>query len=261
MLAAALLPACTAPTRTPAREAAPAAADVRLERSDQAFALGRDVVRVEIDNPWGEITLRNRDERELGVHAVIQRLPPAFAPAALRTRRDRGTLRVAVEFPAAAARGRVDLAVYLPADVAVALATRDGRIAAKRRSGPVEARTDSGPILASSLARLDLASRSGPIRAALVGARWQGASRIASDSGQLLVRVPTFGDVALDARTGGRLVTDFGLGVRREGGLSRAQARYGRGTSALDVHSRSGEIVLAQLVLVGEDAPDPEDED
>jgi|GEM_PF-4270164 len=137
MLAAALLPAPRLRVRR--REAAPAAADVRLERSDQAFALGRDVVRVEIDNPWGEITLRNRDERELGVHAVIQCLPPAFAPAALRTRRDRGTLRVAVEFPAAAARGRIDLAVYLPADVAVVLATRDGRIAAKRRSGPVEA--------------------------------------------------------------------------------------------------------------------------
>lgn len=257
--AAFLLGGCAAPPRP-----ATSTPDVRIERSDASFDLDRGITRVAVDNPWGEINVRSRDEREVGLHAVIQRLPPRYAKAAFRTHREGDTLRIEVVFDGAAddARpGRADLAVYLPADLALALRARDGRIAAKKRTGAVEALTESGQIIASTQGRLDLQTRSGQIRAAAFGARWSGASRIVSDSGRLIVLVPTFGDVALDARTGGRLDTNFGLSVQHDGSGSRAQARYGRGSSALDVNSRSGEIVLAQLVLMSEDAADLEDDD
>ncbi|MFI4968690.1 MAG: hypothetical protein ACHP7D_00635 [Lysobacterales bacterium] len=254
-----LLAACAAPVRTPPG----GSADVRIERVDKTFDLDHGITRVAIDNPWGEINVRARDEREVGIHAVIQRLPPQFANAVLRPHRDGDTLRIEVGFEGAAPQaGRIDIAVFLPGEVALALRTQAGRISAKKRAGPVEAATDSGEILVSSHARLSLHTRSGQIRAIAIGKRWQGNSEIVSDSGRIILLVPTFGDVALSAETGARLGTNYGLSVHRDGdGLSHASARYGQGTSVLDVRSRTGEIVLEQLVLLGDDARDPGDDD
>jgi hypothetical protein len=74
--------------------------------------------------------------------------------------------------------------------------------------------------------------------------------------------VPTFGNVALNADTGGNLSTGFGLSVHAlPNGGHEAHARYGAGTSSLRAHSTSGEIVLEQLVLLGDDKTLPEDDD
>lgn len=243
-------------------------ADVRIERTDQEFDIPRDVTRIAIDNPWGEINVRGRDEREVGIHAVIQRLPPQFRKATLRSRRDGDTLRISVELDGAPADAnaappvRADIAVYVPGDLALAMSTRGGRISAKKRAGAIEATTDSGEIQASSFSRLNLRSRSGQIRAIAIGKRWQGVSEVATDSGRIVLLVPTFGDVALDAETGGKLSTGFGLSVHAlANGGHEAHARYGAGTSQLRARSTNGEIVLEQLVLLGDDKDLPEDDD
>jgi hypothetical protein len=255
--AAALLGGCAGMPKAPAGEA------VRTERVDKAFDLADGIERVALDNPWGMINVRNRDEREVGIHAVVQSKAPAPARAAFRARREGTTLRIEVAFDGDRAQpGRIDVALYLPDDLALALTTRDGPITAKKRAGPVEASSESGRIVASSRDRLALRTRDGLIRAAAVGARWRGASTIETDSGRIVLRVPTFGDIALDARTGGALRTDFGLSVHAQpDGGHTARARYGAGTSPLQVRSAHGEIVLEQLVLLGEDKEPPEDDD
>jgi hypothetical protein len=261
VLACALLAAGCATTAPTMRGGA------RIERADREFDIERGVTRIAIDNPWGEINVRGRDEREVGIHAVIQHLPPRFPRVEFRSRRDGDTLAIAVivdgatpgDEPKAA---RADIAVYVPGDLALALSSRDGRIAAKRRAGPIEATTDSGEIHASSLGRLRLESRSGQIRAIAIGKRWQGESEIVTESGRIVLLVPTFGDVALDARTRGRLTSGFGLSIHDlPDGEHAAHARYGAGTSPLRVRSASGEIVLEQLVLLGDDREIPEDDD
>jgi hypothetical protein len=73
--------------------------------------------------------------------------------------------------------------------------------------------------------------------------------------------VPTFGDITLDAATTGPLGTDFGLTVRDDNGRHVAHARYGDGRSPLRISSGSGQILLDQLVLMGEDGDLPEDDD
>lgn len=255
LLVAALLGACAAQPRSPA------AGDVRIERVDRTFDLAAGVERVALDNPWGMINVRNRDEREAGIHAVVQGQAPS--KATFRARREGSTLRIEVAFAGdRATPGRVDLALYLPADVALALTTRDGAITAKKRAGPLEATSQSGRVVASSSDRLALRTHDGLIRAAATGARWRGASTLETDSGRIVLRVPTFGDIALDARTGGALRTDFGLSVHAQpDGGHAARARYGAGTSPLQVRSAHGEIVLEQLVLLGEDTEPPEDDD
>jgi hypothetical protein len=244
-------------------------ADARIERTDKELDLASDTRRVAIDNPWGEINIRSRDEREIGIHAVIQHLPPRFANVEFRTHRDGDTLHIDVVVDGAAATSdrasagaRADIAVYLPSDLALKLSTRDARIFATRRAGAIEATSDSGEIHASSLAQLTLTSNSGQIRAIAIGKDWQGPSEIVTDSGRIVLLVPTFGNVALNADTGGRLSTGFGLSVHSlANGGHEAHARYGAGTSSLRAHSTSGEIVLEQLVLLGDDKALPEDDD
>lgn len=258
------LGACAAPSPhapEPAHDAG-----VRIERIDKAFDLDAGVARVAIDNPWGEINVRGRDEREIGIHAVVQRMAPDFAAVKIASHREGDTLHIGVSFAGAAdpgARaGRADLAVYLPGDLPLALSTRDGRIDAKRRPGAVQATTDSGEIRAASLGRLELRSRSGQIRAVAIGKRWAGASELITDTGRIVLLVPTFGDVALEAETGGKLSSAFGLSVHEmPGGRREAHAKYGAGTSILRARSTSGEIVLDQLVLLGDDKSLPEDDD
>jgi hypothetical protein len=242
--------------------------DARIERTDKEFDIADGVTRIAIDNPWGEINVRSRDEREVGIHAVIQRLPPQFPKVEFRSKRDGDTLRIEVVVAGAdvktegAPPARADIAVYVPTDLALALATRDARIAATRRTGAIEATTTSGEIHASSLGRLQLHSQSGQIRAIAIGKSWQGASEIDTDSGRIVLLVPTFGDIALEAQTGGKLSTGFGLSVHPlPNGGNEAHAHYGAGTSLLRARSTNGEIVLEQLVLLGDDKSLPEDDD
>jgi hypothetical protein len=240
-------------------------ADVRIERTDQEFDIPRDVTRIAIDNPLGEINVRSRDEREVGIHAVIQRMPPQFEKIKIKSRRDGDTLHIDVVSDAGAdatQTGRADIAVFVPNDLALSLRTRDARISAKKRGGALEATTDGGEIQASSFSRLTLRSRSGQIRAAAIGKRWSGVSEISTDTGRIVLLVPTFGDIALAAQTGGKLSTGFGLSVHAlANGGQEAHARYGAGTSELRATSTNGEIVLEQLVLLGDDKDLPEDDD
>jgi len=244
-------------------------ATVRIERIDKEFDLASVVKRVAIDNPWGEINIRSRDEREIGIHAVIQHLPPKFANVEFNTHREGDTLHIDVivsgataSSDRASAGARADIAVYLPTDLALKLSTRDSRIFATRRAAPIEATTDSGEIHASSLGQLTLNSNTGQIRAMAIGKDWQGPSEIVTASGRIVLLVPTFGNVTLNADTGGALSTGFGLSVHPQpNGGHEAHARYGAGTSSLRAHSTSGEIVLEQLVLLGDDKALPEDDD
>lgn len=264
LVAALLAGACSKPqqntdTRT----------DVRIERTDKAFDLDSGIKRVAIDNPWGEINIKGRDEREVGIHAVIQHLPPKFANVEFRTHTESDTFHIDIVVDGAAATSdrasagaRADLAVFLPTDLALKLSTRDSRIVASRRAGAIEATSDSGEIHASSLGQLTLRTNTGQIRAIAIGKDWQGPSEIVTQSGRIVLLVPTFGNVSLNADTGGALSTGFGLSVHSlPNGGHEAHARYGAGTSSLRAHSTTGEIVLEQLVLLGDDKALPEDDD
>src|SRR5262245_15451589 len=106
--------------------------DVRVERTDKEFDLDAGIARVAIDNPWGEINVKSRDEREIGIHAVIQHLPPKLADVDFKTRREGDTLYMDVVVEGATATSdrasagaRADIAVYLPTDLALKLSTRD----------------------------------------------------------------------------------------------------------------------------------------
>lgn len=258
------LAACT--TSTPRMESP--AGEARLERIDRVFALDPGVTLVAVDNPWGEINVRDHGRHEVGMHAVVQRLPPRFAEARFESRREGDILHIEVHLEGLdratpdTSQGRADIALYIPKQVALSLRTDSGRIATRKRDGAVEARSRSGEIQAASKQRLVVHSGSGQVRAMAMGANWSGTSEIETDSGRAIVLVPTFGDVTLDAQTGGTLRSGFGLSIHTlADGRRSARASYGRGASNLKVHSRTGEIVLEQLIPMAQHKELPEDED
>lgn len=264
LLCTALLGACA----SDAPRSDPAPADprdrVEIQRIDRVFPIEKPIGRVELVNRYGEINVKSHDRAEVAMHAVAQSLPPDFAPVEIRERRDGDTLYLEPVFPetgTGARPGRIDIALFVPETLGLALTGEDARISVKKWKGPVSASTTSGEIRASSRGRLDLRTGSGTIRAMAIGERWPGEARVRSDSGRIVLLVPTFGDIALDARTRGRLTTNFGLSVHEDAGVHSAHARYGRGTSPLVVHSNTGEIVLEQLVLMEHDSMVPADDD
>lgn len=257
-----LLSACSTPPARSDKTLAPSASTdaVRVERVDREFALDKSIHKIDIINRYGEINIKRHDEAEVGVHAVIQRLPPDFAKVTIESRRENGVLHITTNVPDDKS-GRIDIAVFVSKSIALVLTTEDSRISVKQWHAPIQATSKAGEIRASSLQRLDLHTDSGQIRAIAIGRRWSGETRITTDSGRIILLVPTFGDIALDARTGGKLISKFGLSVHDREGLHVAQAHYGSGTSPLIVRSRSGEIVLEQLVLLEEDSDRPVDDD
>lgn len=267
LFCAGLLASCMAPAPRGGNASAPddaaeGPAKVEIERIDRVFALDKSVRHVEIVNRYGEINVKDHDRFEVGMHAVVQRLPP-FAALDLVEVREGDTLRLEPKFRSGSDEqpGRIDIAIYVPKTLGLVLTTDAARISVKKWIGPVSATTGSGEIRASSRGRLDLRTDSGPIRAIAIGKRWPGEARITTGSGRIVLLVPTFGDIALDARTGGKLGTNFGLSVHQQGDWNTAHARYGRGTSPLIVRSNTGEIVLEQLVLMEQDAIGSEDDD
>lgn len=252
LLVAGFLGACAPDASRTRQETADGSA--LLERSDQAFPLEKGIVAVEIDNAFGEINVRDHDRAEVGVHGVAQVPQAGMAQARLSASREGDTLKLVVSRPQASQGGRYDLAAYVPKDMPLILRGKDSRVDARKRMATVVASSTSGGINASSSERLDLTTESGTIRATQRKDSWVGTSRISSDSGRITVLVPLSGNLTLSAETGGQISNNFGLSVHpREGGGSRAGARYGSGSSVLEIISKSGEVVLDQAVLLEED--------
>ena len=237
-------------------------AQAEIVREDRAFELGKDIAVVEIDNPYGEINVRDHDEAEVGVHAVGQLLQGTYSRTRLVSSREKGTLKLVVELPGGAGDARYDMAVYVSKDMPLVLNGGRFRVDAKKRNARLTITTISGKINASSHAALDLSTDSGTIQAAQLVENWFGVSRLRSKSGRIIALAPLSGNVSLSAETGGNLRTNFGLSVhaRAEGG-HQASAKYGTGTSEWRVESESGEIVLEQAVILGEDRDSAEDSD
>jgi hypothetical protein len=229
-------------------------ASATVVREDLKFPIEKGVSTIEVVNSLGEISVRNREQVEVAVHGVIQELPPDFARARIISRQEGDVLRISAELPQGAKGGRYDMAVYVPSGLPLILKGGEHRIDVRKREAPLTASTTSGAINASTNSWMDVSSESGSIKAIARGENWIGRSQVRSTSGRILMLVPLSGNVSLNVETGGRLTNNFGLSVHpREGGGSRASARYGSGTSELRISSDSGEVILEQAVLLEQD--------
>jgi hypothetical protein len=236
--------------------------DPELFREDLTFPIVKGVSTVEIENRYGEISVRDHPRIEVGVHGVGQSTTSGSPRARVVSSQVGDTLRLSVELPGDTAGSRYDLGAYVPASIDLVVRGTSHRVDARKRAGPLTVSTTTGNINASSQDRLQLSTESGTIKAVALDGDWIGHSDVRSVSGRILMVTPLSGNLSLDAQTGGALSTDFGLTVRpRDGGGHRAAARYGSGASELAVSSGSGEVILEQAVLLEEDSESSVDDD
>jgi hypothetical protein len=248
------------------RETAPAAAaipEVSIEMLRRAIPVAAGTTTVALHNPHGELRVRIGQPGEVGIVATTQRFGAAGPAPTFESSRKGDRLTIHVRYPFAPppvdpatgradhTRGRADLAVFVPPDVALELSTTDGRVQVRRAQRDVDARSVSGILDVSTRGALRLSTRSGRVVARQEGGAGPGDSRIETVDGPILLAVPVAGAATLLVETGAAISHDPGIAVEMgttADGLQRASGRWGSGRHALSVRSARGTVHLVPVI-------------
>jgi hypothetical protein len=209
---------------------------------------------MQIDNPHGDLRVRVTDQSKVGYYAMVQRIGEQPLDPVFDWQQRGERLQLVIRYPGDErwprnhdhSRGRVDLAVFVPAGVALDLRSTDGFLQVRKARAAVRARSDSGSIEVSGAAGLDLRSDSGAIAASQTSGSWSTPVAVHTRSGRIAMAVPVYADVAVDARTSGRIELEPGFPgtVIESQDHSSLQAKFGAGSRELTVRSETGEIFL-----------------
>lgn len=228
-----------------------------VERVQRDLAVDDSVRTIRIVNPHGNVAIRNTPQRKVGVRAVIQRIGevPESPDVALLTQGE--AVLLAITYPSDRARGsdaigrthrqgRVDLAVFVPPAVRLEVETTYGKIDIRRVDNDVIARTRDGALVAAATGFLRLISDSGEIRAWPMRGKASDGFELRTRSGNIVTDVPLYGEIALAARTRGRIDSDIEpeLLRARRNDFNEATHAVAGGTQRFDVSSETGDIYL-----------------
>jgi hypothetical protein len=219
-------------------------AALEIARRDQVIEIDGKTTQIVIDNRYGDITVRTTDDPRLGLHAVIQSIRADGRDYTVRSASRANALEVSVQRRGSS--GRLDLTVFAPKPIALALRSETGAIRARGVEAPLEIRTRTGAIRFSAAGRVDVASASGAIQGSLEGRRPLASSRVISDSGAIALGVPLNGALAIDARSSTRLDDTLKLTpIART--PTHAQWRIGTATNTLQIRT-AGTISLVPML-------------
>jgi hypothetical protein len=246
----------TVPPDAAVNLATSAAPKVEVVQHREEFELGKEISRVVIDNPHGDVRVRSFSEQSLGLFAVIQRIGEAPLDPEFVVARSDGALTLTVRYAGEAGwlagdhqHGRADLGVWLPKGVQLDVRSTDGSVQISHWNRDVRVSTLSGRIQVSGKAGLDLESSSGAIVARQTSGRWDGIARVVSGSGSILAAVPAFADVHLLAHSGTTLSVDPGLPVATatdSGGMD-LESSFGAASHRLEIRS-GGSVHLVPVL-------------
>lgn len=209
-------------------------------------------MRVEIDNPYGDVRLRfGGYQRELELQAIAQRPADVETRYALDLIREEGIARLRPALPGGSepAKGqRVDLVLFVAEGFPVTVRTTHGQIEVRGLRGDLTARSTSGSIAVRGVVGLlDLESEGGSIEAAPQLPPPDSTQRIATLTGPITLGLPVEADLELALATSAAFATEFSLDVTPQPGQEpnkTATARLGKGGATMRVESRRGEIRL-----------------
>lgn len=256
VLSLGLVSACALAPKQPAASDTSAVPAYTVVNRRDTFELTAATRRIVIRNRHGDLRLRSSDHRAVGVYSVYQRIEPTPLDPILETSQSGDTFVLTVRYPGEDGwapddhrRGRTDLGIWLPPDLALDIETTDGLVQLKRANAPVRIRTTSGEIEVSVGADLDVESNSGRITARQVSGNWSGTARVVTGKGSILAAVPAFANVHLIAESTGTLGADPGLPVPISGtpGAMRADVRYGSGQNLLELRA-GGDVYLVPVI-------------
>jgi len=231
-------------------------ADWRIERAERHIPLD-GIERVEIRNPIGDLRSRGGDPGELALFWVGQRHQDDPAPPELKVEREQSTLRVSLAFPATAAAmipgqslRRADLAVFVPDELVLALATDSGLLESKGHKGQLEVRSLTGPIRLVTSGAVRAESRSGPSQVTYKNQAFTRDSEFATRDGAITLSLLQDPDLRVAIETDGIISTDYSLRVQPQpGGVrKRAEALIGaEPRRQIRIHSTKGDVRLVRI--------------
>lgn len=243
-----------APGPTP-RETAPEPTLVEIVRDRQDIAVSHTDTRLAIDNPHGNVYLRQSAEPYIGVFSTEQRLGRTPEAARLLIDHTDAQVKVTVSYDSDAVigvntpvngqlKGRVDLVVFVPEWIQCAVSTTYGDISVKRVQNSIRASAASGSISVTTRGQMSLQTEQGDIHGSTMDAHWTGDSEVRTTSGNIVFGVPTYGNVKVIARSSGSITADFETIRSTEQGRHAVQHISGSGRTQLLLESTTGEIIL-----------------
>jgi hypothetical protein len=200
---------------------------------------------LEIQNPWGDVRLRASDAGEVETSAVVQRRKSDPVLPEVKVERVKGVLRIVVGYPEPPTGDlyRVDLAVFVPKGVYVVVETRDGMIEARGVSNDLRLRTIGGEVKVANKGGTQVSTVRGDVTLELGVTSWREPPRIASDEGDVSVRLAENSDARIRIRAAGEISLPPEARVLERRGR-RALVTVGKGTQTMHVESRRGSVTL-----------------
>ncbi len=237
-------------------------ADWSIERHE-AGVEAKGLERLVIDNPWGDVRVRTFAESRVEwiASAQRQREDPRLERVEIAGEGAERTLSAAfaggeVTPGPGWERRRIDLAVTVPAGVALRIVTAKGLAEARGAFGALEAESGSGPVrLRVAGGPLRVRTESGEISAVLGPEPWNRPASFESTTGNVAVTFApaTDADVVLEGT--GMLATDYSLAVEKIGPRTRrGRAKLGAGGAEVRLASRIGDLRILELPAPSEPA-------
>ena len=254
MLVVSALGCASQPVPNPAPVNAAPAANPDFDYSEsthQSRAGIKQGAGIRIDNPWGDVRVRNHDDGRVKAQAAIQRIgTPRPAPPQIELTESADGVEIAVSFPEASLEprtGRVDLVVFVPADKSLEVNTADGHIEIKKTRNSIVARSGSGQILVLNEGQTHLTSKSGEIHLRPTTRQW-GSITAQSESGLIAAFVPETNNLAIEVAGASELTGEFELSPTDQGWFRQ----WGAGSERVTLISQ-GPVKIYRVFLPPEE--------
>ena len=162
--------------------------------------------RIEVENTFGDLRIRNSRQGDLGISAIIQNLHSHQKPPIVEIEETDYGYQIAVSHDAGEHEfnGRLDLTLLVPIDTSIVAHTDEGNVYA-RYEGNLRATSDSGNLTVDVTGSLDIQSDSGSVNAWINPIDFHAPQRIASGDGKIIAKLPESTDWSIHAFTRGSI--------------------------------------------------------
>jgi len=218
-----------------------------------------DMGVIVVDNPYGEIQLRQTQSSSLAFHANEQRIGATPRVARIEWIESDAQLGLRVRYDehdpdtiADPRLGRVDLAVFVPAGPRIDLRTDFGSVVVRRVRNPVDARSRSGRIVVAARDAMQLRSQTGELRAFPMQGDWS-RPLLLQTNGNVIADVPLFQGLDLQVNAEGVISADFPMDSVEQATDGSSSGRLLRPEGELQIRIQAG----GDVNLLGLRAPIP----
>ncbi|MEO7916101.1 MAG: hypothetical protein ABIR16_00535 [Dokdonella sp.] len=252
---AAIALGCTQPrsdTKTSMESAAVPPYTLERFRDDAKVVDGIETLVV--DNPYGEITVRQTNASAIAWQGVEQRIGNKPRIARIEPFQEGKRQGVRIRYPGInpsapvnPREGRVDLYVFVPRGHKLDLSSDFGNIMVRKIEDDVRARSRTGMIVVANRGSFDLESQSGELRAFSMEGLGDAPSRMQT-SGNILVDVPIFDDIAMQATSAGEFRSEVKLDSQIVDASGVTRATFAHGNKKHRLILQGGQSVILQTL-------------